>query len=337
VRVTVVRPGDLGPQEARLWARFQQASPVTCSPFLSLTFTQAVGTFRPGARVAVVEDGGRIEAFLPFELTSYQVAVPIGHPVNDLQGFVGSGAPIDARAVVRKSGLRGWRFLHAPAEQRALIPHHYQETVVRCPVIDLSEGYQPYYRSIAKSATYKNTQKKRRSVERRFGPVSLAWATSDQAHFSQLVDWKRGKYDGARRVFSDPTALGIIERLAEADTDDCRGIVSVMFAGQQPMANLLALAGPSGLSVWFSSYHPDWQHLSPGMIMWYLFAEQAASRGVTQIDFGGGQDSYKFRLANKFYPVAGGAVWASRAEEAARRLYRRLYSLSRWGGDGEEK
>jgi CelD/BcsL family acetyltransferase involved in cellulose biosynthesis len=326
VRVTVVRPHDLGPEEARLWTRFQRASPVTSNPFLSLTFTRAVGSFRPSARVAVVEDGGRIQAFLPFELAPYQVAVPIGYPLNDLQGFVGSGAPIDARAVVRKSGLRGWRFLHAPADQHALIPHHYRETVVKCPVIDLSEGYNSYYQSMARSATSKNVQRKRRSVERRFGPLSLAWATSDQRHFNQLVDWKAGKYGGARRVFSDPAALSIIKKLAETDADDCRGIVSVMFAGEQPMANLLGLAGPAGLSVWFSSYDPDWQHLSPGMIMWYFFAEQAASRGVTRIDFGGGQNEYKFRLANNFYPVAGGAVWASRAEEAARRLYRRLCS-----------
>jgi CelD/BcsL family acetyltransferase involved in cellulose biosynthesis len=337
VRVTVVRPGDLGPEEARLWSAFQQASPVMSNPFLSLTFARAVDRFRPTARVAVVEDDGRIEAFLPFELAPGKVGVPIGYPMNDLQGFVGSGAPVDARAVVRESGLRGWRFLHVPADQRALMPHHYQETVVRCPVIDLSAGYEQYHQSITKTATYKNARKKQRSIERQCGPVRLAWGTPDPAHFRYLVDWKRGKYGGARRLFSDPAALPIIEALAASDAGDCRGILSVMYAGERPIANVLGLAGPAGLCAWFSSYDPDWHQFSPGTIMWYLLAEQAAARGLTQIDFGGGQDGYKFSLANRFYPVAGGAVWASRVERAVRGLYRQASALSPWSGKEDRR
>ncbi|HEY6275980.1 MAG TPA: GNAT family N-acetyltransferase [Streptosporangiaceae bacterium] len=332
MRVTVVRPGDLGPEEARLWSGFQRAQPVMANPFLSLTFAQTVDRFRPNARVAVVEDDGRVEAFLPFELAPGKVAVPIGYPMNDLQALVGSGAPVDARAVVRKSGLRGWRFLHVPADQRALMPHQYQETVVKCPVMDLSGGYEQYLQGMAKTATYKNARKKQRSLERQLGPVALAWGTPDPAHFRQLVDWKRGKYGGARRLFSDPAALAIIEALAAADAGDCRGILSVMLAGERPIANVLGLAGPAGLSAWFSSYDPDCHHFSPGTIMWYLLAEQAAARGMTQIDFGGGQDGYKFSLANTFYPVAGCAVWASRAERAARGLYRQASARSPWSG-----
>ncbi|MGH3257801.1 MAG: GNAT family N-acetyltransferase [Streptosporangiaceae bacterium] len=332
MRVKVVRPGDLGPEEARLWSAFQLSQPIMSNPFLSLTFAQTVGRFRPAARVAVVEDDGRTEAFLPFELAPGKVAVPIGCPMNDLQGFVGSGAAFDARAVVRKSGLRGWRFLHVPADQQALMPHQYQETVVRCPVIDLSGGYEQYQQSMAKTATYKNARKKQRSLERQAGPVRLAWGTPDQAHFDQLVDWKRGKYGGARRLFSDPAALRIIEALATAAADDCRGILSVMFAGERPIANVLGLAGPAGLSAWFSSYDPDWQQFSPGTIMWYLLAEQAAATGFTRIDFGGGQDGYKFSLANTSYPVAGGAVWANRVERAARGFYRHASARSPWSG-----
>ena len=46
MRVTVVRPGDLGPGEASLWATFQRSSPVTLNPFLSLTFARVVGRSR---------------------------------------------------------------------------------------------------------------------------------------------------------------------------------------------------------------------------------------------------------------------------------------------------
>ena len=68
VRVTVVRPGDLGPDEASLWARFQKSLPELQNPFFSLTFAQVVDRHRPNARVAVVEDDGRIQGFLAFEM-----------------------------------------------------------------------------------------------------------------------------------------------------------------------------------------------------------------------------------------------------------------------------
>jgi CelD/BcsL family acetyltransferase involved in cellulose biosynthesis len=64
VRVTVVRPSDLGPSEASLWARFQKSSAELQNPFFSLTFAQVVDRHRPNARVAVVEDDGAIQASL---------------------------------------------------------------------------------------------------------------------------------------------------------------------------------------------------------------------------------------------------------------------------------
>jgi CelD/BcsL family acetyltransferase involved in cellulose biosynthesis len=324
MQVTVVRPGDLGPSEAELWARFQHSSPRALNPFLSLTFARAVGRARPNARVAVVDDGGTIEAFLPFELAARRMAVPIGSPMNDLQDFVGSGAPIDARSVVRKAGLRSWRFLHVPAQQPAFAPYHYRGTLVQSQLINLKDGSQSYFNSRSKSATRRTTEKRRRSLERQHGAVSLEWDSPYPRHLQQLISWKSGKYGGARRLFSDPSALRIVEELAASDHEDCRGIISVLFAGERPVANVLGLIAPWALSVWFSSYDPDLSHFSPGMIMWDRLVDEAGNKGITRIDFGAGQDIYKFSLANDAYPVAGGAVWASRAEETARRIYRRI-------------
>jgi CelD/BcsL family acetyltransferase involved in cellulose biosynthesis len=324
MRVTVVRPGDLGATEAELWGRFQQSSPLMLSPYLSLTFAQTIGQIRNNARVAVVENSGEIEAFLPFELASGKVAQPIGYPMNDLQGIIGSSALIDVRSVVRKVGLRGWRFYHALAEQRALAPYCYDGTTVRCTVIDLTDGYKSYFSSRSKSGT-RRTAEKRRSLERQFGPVSLEWSSSRPEHLRQLIEWKSGKYSSTRRMFcEDPTAQRIVEELATANKKDCSGVVSVLLAGERIVAVHLGLLGPRGLSSWFPSYDGELSRFSPGMMMWFPIAEEAASRGVTRIDFGYGQHDYKFRLANDSYPVAGGAVWASRTDEVARKIYRRL-------------
>jgi CelD/BcsL family acetyltransferase involved in cellulose biosynthesis len=328
MRVAVVRPGDLGPAEAVLWGKFQHASPLTLSPFLSLTFAQTVGRSRPNARVAVIEIDGRIEAFLPFELSARKMAQPIGHPMNDLQGFIWSGAPLDARAVVRQAGLRGWRFISAP-EQDVLKPYHYAGTMEACPVIDLGGGYGSYISSRNKSSM-KRIAEKRRSLGRHIGTVSFIWNNSSPERFRDLIGWKSANYSSTRVLFGqEPAAVRILEELAAADNEDCRGVLSVLFAGERAVAAHLGLLGPHALAGWFPSYDRDLSRFSPGMIMVLALAEEAVGRGVSRIDMGSGQFDYKFRLATGSYPVAGGAVWASRPEEAARSLYRRFVMTPR--------
>ena len=325
MHVEVVRPGELGPAEAELWAKLQRSSPFTQSPYLSLSFAQAVGRARPRARIAVIEDNGKIVAFLPFELVSRRMAIPIGYPMNDLQGFIHSGTQIDARRVVKKAGLRGWRFLHVPAEQGVLAPFHYSGTTIQCTVVDLTAGYDAYFNSRGGSGR-KRAGEKRRALERELGPVSLEWSSSRPEHLHQLIEWKSGKYHGTYRLFAeDGTARPIVEELAAVDNEDCRGIVSVLSADNRPIAIHLGLLGPRGLCSWFPSYDQNLSRFSPGMMMWFPLAEAAAGKGVARIDLGYGQHEYKFHLANDSYPVAGGAVWTSRADELARKIYRRLY------------
>ncbi len=328
MRVTVVRPGDLGPSEASLWARFQKSSPELQSPFFSLTFAQAVGRHRPNARVAVVEDGGAIQAFLPFDLGPGRVGLPIGDPMNNLQGFVSAGAPVDARQVVRRAGLRGWRFTAAPAGQRALAPHHYAGTLVDAAVIDLSGGYEPYFASRSKKFI-EDYRRHSRSLERRVGPVSLEWGTTAPEHLRQLIDWKSARYGGTRELFSDPAARRIVEELAASASEDCGGVVTVLRAGDRTIAVNSTLTCPGVLSGWFMGHDPGMKKFSPGKLVLLATAKEAARRGITLFELGAGQDPYKSRVSNDSYPVAGGAVWAIPGERAVRGLYRRLRPAGR--------
>ncbi len=337
MRVSVVRPADLGPSEAASWAKLQHQSPVTLSPFLSLTFAQAVGRARQNARVAVVEDGGQVEAFLPFELGPGRIGMPIGYPMSDLQGFIGSGVPLDAREVIRKAGLRGWRFINAPAEQPTLAAHHYEHTLSPCPVIDLTAGYHAYYASRSKSVTSESARK-RRALERQRGTVSLGWHSAGTGYLQQMIAWKAGKHASLGRMFAaDPTARRIADELAGSTSEDCQGVMSVLFTGEQAAAVSLNLIFPGGLSGWFTAYDPELGRFSPGIIMALALAEEAAQQGLTRLDLAPGPFGYKHRLANESYPVAGGAVWASRIDAAARKLYRRVYYDRRRRQDRERR
>jgi CelD/BcsL family acetyltransferase involved in cellulose biosynthesis len=317
MRVTVVRPRDLGTSEAALWWSFQHSTPAALNPFMSLTYVQVVDRFRTNARIAVVEDHGQIEAFLPFELGAHGVGMPIGYPMNNLQGFIGSGLPVDARWVVKQARLRGWRFSSVPVDQRALAPFHYEGTTVPCPVIDLTKGDLSHI-SVRRKA--------RRALELQLGTVSLEWNSTQPAQIDRLIEWKSRKYYGTSQLFSDPTARSIVEELATSNGNDCRGVVSVLFAGAQPAAVHLGLLGPRSLVGWFMSYDPALSRFAPGLILWLPLAKAAEERAISQIDLGAGQDTYKFGLSNDSYMVAGGAVWVSRPEAAARKIYRRLHS-----------
>ncbi len=323
MHVTVVRPGELGPEEASLWARFQKSSADLQNPFFSLTFAQAVDRHRPNARVAVVEDNGAIRAFLPFDLGARRIAMPIGDPMNNLQGFITEDAAFDARQVIRRAGLRGWRYDAAPVTQRALAPHHYPNALAEAAIIDLTDGFEAYHASRSKSFREK-CKRQCRALERSIGPKSLEWGSTSSAHIRQLIDWKSARFGGSRKLFAEPAARSILEELSVSPSDECRGVVTVLRAGDQTLAVMASLAAPGVLSGWFCAYDPEMGKFSPGNLVILGTVEEAARRGVRQVELGPGQDSYKSRLSNASYPVAGGAVWAIPGERAARELYRRL-------------
>ncbi len=337
LRVTVVEPSELGEREAEIWAGFQRATPVMLSPFLSLTFAQVVGRARTSARVAVVEDSGSIVAFLPFELSANRTAIPIGWPMNDLQAFIAAATRFDARSVVRHAGLRGWRFDHAPAEQVILAPHGYRETEVQCPVIDLRRGYGAYLEAagLVSGRAVRKRRAQRRALEREIGEVSLAWSSSDPQQMRLMMAWKSDKYQASRELFSDPSAVQIVEELAAVRNQDCTGVLNVLSAGGRPVAVHFGIIGPQGLCWWFPTYDREMDRFSPGITLVMAVAEEAAARGVPGIDLGYGQDRWKFSLATRSYAVTGGGVWANPFEAAARSLYRRLIyesPLRDWAG-----
>ena len=330
MRVTVVRPGDLGPGEASLWARFQKSCPELQNPFFSLTFAQVVDRYRPNARVAVVEDDGTIQAFLPFDVGPQRIGMPIGDPMNNLQGFVSEGATIDARRVIRKSGLRGWRYTAAPSGQRALAAHHYRGTLVEASLIDLSAGTSPISPAGPRSSPMISRQQWR-SLERRVGSASLEWGSTASSTSGSSSTGRVARYGGTRELFAEAAARSILEELSASSSEECGGVVTVLRAGDQVLAVSSSLTCPGIVSGWFMGHDHEMRKFSPGKLVLLATAEEAARRHITRFELGAGQDPYKSRVTNGSYPVAGGAVWAIPGERAARGLYRRWRGRTRAG------
>jgi CelD/BcsL family acetyltransferase involved in cellulose biosynthesis len=136
-----------------------------------------------------------------------------------------------------------------------------------------------------------------------------------------MMAWKSDKYEASRELFSDRSAVQIVEGLAAARCADCTGVLNVLSAGERVVAVHFGIMGAQGLCWWFPTYDRELGRFSPGMLLVMAVAEEAAARQIPGIDLGYGQDSWKFSLATQSYVVVGGGVWANPLEAAARWLY----------------
>ena len=327
MQVTVVPPAELGATEEKLWHEFQNSSPLGVHPWFSLTYVRAVCRADQRGRIAVVEDDGAIRAFIPYTKGDDGIAIAPGGGFTGLDGLVSSGVPIDLRAVIRRAGLRGWRFSHAPAEQSPLDPYRYEGDYHTDLVhyTDLRDGYDGYMNALPESVTKRisRTERYRRALQRQVGEVSFEWNSSDPSHLPLLLDWKSAQFETVRQWLADPSVRPYLRELADSDNEDCSGITSVLSAGSQPVAILFSLRCGHIIAPWQVAYDPEYSRFSPGTILWLTFFRESVKRGVEMVDFGYGDNQYKEWFGNSTYSTNGGGVWASRLGSAARVLYRR--------------
>ncbi|MFC7648828.1 hypothetical protein ACFQX6_56645 [Streptosporangium lutulentum] len=74
MRISIVRPRDLGTSDLDQWRTLQGADPAFDSPFLSPEFTLTVGALQDRVRVAVLHDGPDVVGFLPSNGTRWASA-----------------------------------------------------------------------------------------------------------------------------------------------------------------------------------------------------------------------------------------------------------------------
>ncbi len=161
MRIDVPRPAELTASHLDDWRALERLDRRP-NPFLAPDYTQAVGSVRDDAHVAVI-DGGR--AFFPFEKRG-AIGLPIGSVLSDLQGMAAEpGLAVAPRELLKACDLKVWAFDHLDPAQFA----HGQKALHPSPVIDLTGGYDVYAKGLAErsSKIYKSTLKKERRLARR--------------------------------------------------------------------------------------------------------------------------------------------------------------------------
>jgi CelD/BcsL family acetyltransferase involved in cellulose biosynthesis len=318
VNITITHPGELGEPELTRWRELQGATPSLDNPFLSVEFALTMGRLRNYVRVAVIEDGGRVAGFLPFERHSFGIGKPLGTWLTTCHGLIAEpDLELDARALLRACGLSVFDFDHMVAGQRTWAPH--ESAVREAAIMDFSKGFDAYIGHVRANSpkNYKTVRYKERKLGREQGEIRFEWATPDPQVMRILLGWKSDQYRRTGRVdrFAQPWIVRLLNEMHAYDTSAFGGVLTMIYAGDTPVAGHFGLRTATSLVGWFPAYDTEFARYSPGIMHHLHMAEHAAGSGLLQVDMGKGGREYKSWLKNGAVLVAEGRV--SRPSAAA--------------------
>lgn len=330
MQISVVRPDELGASDLDRWRSFQATGPLA-HPFLAPEFVQAVGRLRPSVRVAVLDEPGGTVGFFPFERGRWGYGTPPAPGLTDAHGLVHApDAEWDAQQLLRACGLAVWEFDHLVDGQKPF--ERYQALRVPSPVMDLGGGYAAFRAEVrARSKSFlSELERKGRALGRDHGPLTFTLGTADVDDLRRVMAWKSEQYRRTSRSdrFRVAWIRELLESLLATRTDTFAGTLSILRAGDTPVAGHFGLRHGPALAGWFPAFDAGFRRYSPGLLHHLLLAEHAAAAGVVEIDMGRGAKGYKDCFRSRDLVVAEGRIvrrspaaavhWARR--EPVRRL-----------------
>ena len=320
MRVSVIRPGDLGEVELARWRVIQQADPAFDSPFLSPEFTRIVGDLRDHVRVAVLEEGSEVVGFFPFERHALGVGKPVAAGLTDAQGAVFvKDVELDPPRLIKQCGLAVYEFNHL-VDSQPLAAYGKHERYPS-PIIDMRHGYEAYIQTIKETSgkTYRSTLYKARKLQRDIGPLHHDFATTSAEPLRTLLGWKSDQYrrTGITDRFAHRWVVELVERLHATRSESFAGVLDMIYVDGRPMAGHFGVRTSTTLGAWFPAYDIAFARYSPGLIQHLAMAERSAEVGIVVIDMGRGESEYKDKLKNGEFTVVEGRVASAGARATA--------------------
>ena len=318
--------GDRIPPDVReLWNCFRAKNVDLASPFFAPEFAEIVARAGCDIQLALIKISGETLGIFPFERRRLNLSGPVGRYLSDYHGLIAnSGLKIDTRALLRACGLAAWDYAHVPTSQEAFSSSH-REGHQRSPVIDLSNGYPAYVQERREAGTelLKKNGNLLRRLEREVGQLRFSTHCGDRDTLATLVKWKTEQFrrNGWRDLFSIPWVRSVIEQIHATQTFGFAGMLSTLHAGDRLVAVHFGMRSVSEWHYWFPAYDPSFSRYSPGVMLLLKMAEAAPSIGITKIDLGCGEHSYKWRLMNDYTPTASGSVEVACPLIFARRVW----------------
>ncbi|QEU96599.1 GNAT family N-acetyltransferase [Streptomyces kanamyceticus] len=324
--ITLHGPDELSPALRLAWHRATDLSPVYANPFLTPEFAAGVARHRGGARVAVLRENGEPVGFLPFERNAFGVGRAIGLGLSDCQALVHRpGVVWDTGELLRACGLAVFEFDHLVEEQE---PFAGSVTgTFASPVLDLKVGEESYPEWLrgAYPGLAKTTLKKERRLGRDHGEVRFVYDERDPRALRTLMRWKSAQYRRTGRMdrFAKPWIVDLVDDLFHVREEHFTGVLSVVYAGDRPVAAHFGPVSRTVFAAWFTAYDPELSYYSPGLMMHLRMAEAAGRDGVRVMDMGRGDKEYKDWLKTRELRVGEGFATRPHPVATAHRMWRR--------------
>lgn len=328
MEITVCRAGELSAADRTAWSALQAQAPAhgapqLANPFLAPEFALALGRCRPDVRIAVVRDGdGEPAAYFPYQRGALGVGRAAGLGLSDCQGMVHrAGFRCSGRELLRACDLAVWEFDHLAHGQPGLAQG--VTAAHGSPVLDLGQGFDAYLAGLRERSPkfVRTTLAKERRLGRQAGTVRYVHDERDPRMLETLMAWKSAQYrrTGRSDRFARPWIVRLLHHLfhsrARPAPDGFAGRLSVLYAGDRPVAAHFGLRTGVVHTCWFPAYDPEFGRFSPGLVMHLRMAEAAAAEGVALLDLGRGRKEYKDQLKTREIPVYEG--WLTRRHPVA--------------------
>ena len=311
MKVSVIDGQDLGAGEIARWREILGSDEDFASPYLTPEYVVAVASVRPGIRVAVMQDGNRVEGFFPYQDVAPGVAEAVGDKISDCHAVIARpGFPWTAEELLRGARLTAWHYRRVVISQSQFHPYHNEW--FRSPLVDLSGGFDAYaaakYRAGSRILVKASALKAK--LERTAGPLRYEAQCSDVAALHALMACKSDQYrrTGKFDRFELPWVVALLERLQATREPGFAGMLSVLWAGSQIAAAHFGMRSATVWNYWFPCYNREFASFSPGLILLAEILRSAETAGVRVVELGAGDAEYKNRFANAARVLAKGSA-----------------------------
>lgn len=314
--VDTLEPARLDAGLRELWREFRAADPVFRSPYFDLRYVQTAGEFAPGAEIAVISRGGRVEGMLPFQRRG-RLIQPIAAPLTDYHGLLARpGARLDLRDVTAALGARRFRFSGLAGGH--VLRGRTQPRIAM--VADLSGGLDAYL-ARRDNGFLKDKRRRARRLAEDHGRLDFRLSDEPGETLDFILRLKRDQLrrTGQHDIFASPWTEGFLRALLKRKERDFGARFATLRAGGRLVAAEMGLRSGDAYHLWFPVYDPEFAKYSPGSLMTLETLREAAEQGVSVVDFGPAGETYKRDFADPAAQVYEGDVTSGGVVEAARR------------------
>lgn len=341
--VQLLRAEELDEPHLSRWRELQALASASgacqlANPFLAPEFTLGVSALHDDVRVAVltgrrpgdtdgplsgppIHDGAaqptQALGYFPFQRGRFGVGSAIGLGLSDCQGLVHHpGISFHAKELLRSCGLVSWEFDHLADGTDGHGPLITRGAAVAkphpSPIVEVDQGYETYLARLRIDSPKftRTTLAKQRKLGRDVAELRYVHDERDPRMLRTLMDWKSAQYrrTGRSDRFARPWIVELVEQLFQERSTSFAGLLSVLYAGEQPVAAHFGLRSRETLACWFPVYDPAFAKYSPGLALHLRMAEGAAATGLARLDLGRGAKEYKDSLKTDEITVYEGRV-----------------------------